>query len=150
MKETWRYYDYLRRWGLFLFFGLALGALAGFGCDLQQDQQALFKAKATVVVIRADRKISSQFTVVSAEFSDPKRAVDSIVNDAHILGGLTKNGNVVDIREFSIDGRYPSPWWKPIVFGGVIGGLMALGTAFIWDDAGAYLRHRRQITSKDA
>ena len=151
MKESWRYYDYLRRWGLLLLLGLVMGALAGFGFFLQQDQQAQFKANAKLLVFTEDRTgvwgLRSDFNVVSIEFSDPKSAVKSILANADNLSAET--GINVDVKDISLEGRYRSPVWRTIVLGSVIGGLLVIGATYIWDDAYAYMRHRRQNDYKD-
>ena len=143
MKESWRYYDYLRRWGLFLLLGLALGALAGYGYYLQQGQRGLFTATAAVSMPHGS------FRVVSGENSDPNKAVEEILTNLKLLGDLTKNTIDVDVDNLSIEGRHPTLLWKLIVLSSIIGGLLAIGAAFVWDDAEASLRHRQQITSKD-
>ena len=143
MKESWRYYDYLRRWGLYLLLGIALGALGAFGYILQQDQQPLFEAKATISVAGTNISIN----VVSDEYSDPKETVESIFNDIGRIQGYTDRE--IFIGGISLEGRYRPPLWQPIVLGSIFGGLLALGAAWVWDDTRAYLRHRQQVTSED-
>ena len=148
MKESWRHYDYLRRWGLFVLLGLALGALAGFVYSTQQEQKALFKATAGVSVSRRSAT-SIHFRVVSDRYSDPNEAIGLILKNVKLLRDVVKSDIDVDVDNFLIEGWYQPPLWKPMVLGSIIGGLLALGAAFIWDDAGAYLKHRRQAASKD-
>ena len=151
MKESWRYYDFLRRWGLLLLLGLGLGALAGFGFFIQQEQQPRFKANAKLSVFTEDRPgvigHRLDFNVVSNEFSDPKSAVKSILATAEVLGAQT--GINVDAGDISLKGQYSSPVWRTIMLGSVIGGLLVIGATYVWDDALAYMRHRRQNDSKD-
>ena len=106
MKETWRYYQFLRRWGLLLLLGLVLGALAGIGFYAQQDKQARFKAEAIVSISTQDRpgvwRLRAEFGVASREYSDPKSAVESIVTEAENLDARPEL--LVDIGAFSIEG----------------------------------------------
>ena len=139
MHESWRYYDYLRRWQLLLLLGLALGALAGFGIGQQQKQ--LFKATATVVASETSFRIVS-----TKKTSDPKEAVESILNNVKAFSAA--NAIDIEVVDFSIQGRYRSPLWKAMLLGGVVGGLLAFGAAFVWDDVRA-LKHRRHGTFKD-
>lgn len=151
MKESWRYYDFLRRWGLLLLLGLVLGALAGWGFYAQQDKQPRFKAEAAVSISTQYRpgvwRLRAKFDVTSSEYSDPKSAVESIVKEAENLDARPEL--LVDIGAFSIEGRYRSPLWKTVVLGGVFGGLLVIGAAYVWDDARAYMRNRQETGSDD-
>ena len=139
MHESWRYYDYLRRWGLLLLLGLALGALAGFGIGQQQKQ--LFKATATVSASETSFRIVS-----TKKTSDPKEAVGSILNNVKAFSAA--NAIDIEVVDFSIQGRYRNPLWKAMLLGGVVGALLAFGAAFVWDDVRA-LKHHRHGTFKD-
>ena len=144
MKESWRYYDFLRRWGLLLIIGIALGTVAGFGIYTIQVGPSLFTAKARVLVAGVT------LSIVSREYQDPQEAVTSLVVKGRQINKATKGGIETDIDQFTIAGRYPAPLWKPILMGSIVGGLLALGAGYIWDDAAAYRRHRQKIKSKDS
>jgi hypothetical protein len=142
MKESWLYYDYLRRWGILLIVGVALGLLAGLGYNLVVDQQPLFKAKGAVGVS------NMTLDVVSKDYSDPQEAFDSIVGDARRLDDLTEVDVVVS--GILVEQIHVPPLWQPIVLGGLFGGLFILGAAWVWDDTRSYLRYRKQNPSQDA
>lgn len=151
MKESWRYYDFLRRWGLLLLLGLVLGALGGFSIHLQQDHPPLFIAKALVIISTNDRPgvwlPRANFNVTSAEYPDPKRSVRNIIDSTEWLDA--QPGYRVSVEDLSIEPRHASPLWKTILLGSFIGGLLVIGGAYVWDDARAYVRHRQETDSED-
>ena len=55
------------------------------------------------------------------------------------------SGAAVEKGEFVLDQlSVPSDAWKALVFGGVIGALLAIGFAYVWDDARTY---RKQLSA---
>ena len=38
------------------------------------------------------------------------------------------------------------PWWKAVVLGTFVGGLLAIGGIYVWEDAKDYRQHRPQST----
>jgi uncharacterized protein involved in exopolysaccharide biosynthesis len=152
MKESWRYYAFLRRWGLILVLGLVLGALGGLGFDLRQDHRPIFKAKASVVITAKDRPgvwlDRGRFNVVSAEHSDAESAVRSIVSNTEWLDA--QPDYIVTVEGITINTSHPSSLWKAMVLGGVFGVLLVIGAAYLWDDIRAYMRYRKETDSDDA
>ena len=124
-------------WGLFILTGIALGAFVGFGVNAQNNLP-LFTATATVSVARTGTVSRVDFRVVSDQFSDPKNAVDSIVAASQDIANLTKDIDS-EVKNITIKGRFRSPLWKSIVLGGVVGGLVAFGAAWAWQNAQGYL-----------
>jgi len=152
MKESWRYYEFLRRWGLILVLGLVLGALGGLGFDLRQDRHPLFKANALVVITAEDRPgvwlDRGSFKVISEKHSDAESAVRFIVNNTEWLD--SQPDYIVTVEAITIDVLHPFPLWKAMVLGGVFGVLLVIGSAYLWDDSQAYMRYRKETDSDDA
>ena len=152
MKETWRYYDFLRRWGLLLLLGLVVGAIAGLGFYLQQDQEPLFTATASVTLSTKDRPgvwlSRANFIVSSSEFPDPNASVAAIMSNTKWLSA--QPGYIVAVEDLAIMSRFRSPLWKAVVLGSFFGGLLAIGAAYLWDDARSYMRNRQETDSEDA
>ena len=149
MKESWRYYDFLRRWGLLLLLGLVVGAIAGLGFYVQQDQEPLFTATASVTLSTESRPgVWHPLLVSSSGFPDPKRPVAAIMSNTEWLNA--QPGYIVTVENLTIASRFPSPLWKAVVLGSIFGGLFAIGAAYLWDDARSYMRNRQETDSEDA
>ena len=152
MKESWRYYDLLRRWGILLLSGLVLGGLAGFGFFVQQHNAPLYTAKALVTVLTEGSPgiwlPRANFNVTSIDYSDSRASVRAIMSNTEWLDG--QPGYDVVVGDLTIESRFWSPLWKTIVLGSLFGGLLVIGAAYVWDDARAYMRHRRETNSEDA
>ena len=139
MKETWLYYDFLRRWWLLLILGPGLGALAGLGYFLQQDRPPEFKATASFSIPAEEHR----FNVVSDVASTERAAVESLVTLANTFEQWT--GRRFGIRVVQMERRYEAVWWRPTALGGVIGALLAVAVSLMWQDTRAYVRHRQQM-----
>ncbi len=132
--------------------GLVVGAIAGLGFYVQQDQEQLFTATALVTLSTESRPGVSRprgtFLVSSKEFSDPKTSVAAIMSNAKWLNA--QPGYIVTVENLTIASRFPSPLWKAVVLGSIFGGLFAIGAAYLWDDARSYMRNRQETDSEDA
>ena len=152
MKESWRYYDFLRRWGLLLLLGLVVGSIAGLGFYVQQDQEPLFTATASVTFSTESRPgvwhPRANFLVSSNEYPDPNASVAAIMSNTEWLNAQA--AYIVTVEDLTIVSRFRSPLWKAVVLGSFFGGLLAIGAAYVWDDARSYMRDRRETNSGDA
>ena len=59
-------------------------------------------------------------------------------------------GYIVTVEDLTIMSRFRSPLWKAVVLGSFFGGLLAIGAAYLWDDARSYMRNRQETDSEDA
>ena len=137
--EIWRYYDHLRRWGLLFLLGLALGALGGAAYYEQQPQE--FRGLAEFRFPREDFSL----WVAAADFETTEQAaVKPIVPIAVELEQITRQE--IKITRVSIDAHRVAVavWWKLVLFGSVLGGLLVIGGSIIWDQALRVEREQQQ------
>jgi len=119
MKESWHYYDYLRRWCWLLLFGPALGALAGLSYYSQL--QPIESAVTATIAIQDPNSGHGNPTYIltsldSGFHSTVERATNAVESQVATMVRYT-NGTVV-LRELSIDQRgNDEPWWKAVVLG---------------------------------
>ena len=149
MKESWLYYDYLRRWWWLLLLGPVLGALAGLSYYSSQLQPIESAVTATIAIQDPNSghgKPTYILTSLDSGFhSTVEKATNAVESQVATMVRYT-NGTAV-LRELSIDQRgNDEPWWKAVVLGSVIGILLAIGGIYVWEDAQAYQRHRQQIS----
>lgn len=130
--------------------GLVTGGAAGLLYYNSQDRTVEYTAKATVAIegIRP-WKGTPPVVLVSVETGQEttaKEAIDSAGSAIREIGIYT--GAPVAIRDLVIDRTVDgSGWWKAVVLGAVIGILMAIGAAYVWDDA--HLYYGRQLENQD-
>ena len=143
MKEAWLYYDYLRRWGLFLLLGLVLGAITGFGYSLQHDDPLQFKATATLnLTARIQIRVISDFNPTV------KSAVESLLDTAYMLERVYIHAPV-RIHSINMERFGGTLWWKATILGSIVGGLLISAGAYVWDDVRKYQRERHRLESTD-
>ena len=151
MKESWLYYDYLRRWWLFLLLGPVLGGLAGLGYYLQQYTPVEFIATGVFSTPnqiytfdpgeRPINRLGYYFTVSSPIKSTETAAVESLITLAYKLE--TETGRRFEIQNTKMEQRMETVWWKLVVLGSTSGAVLALASVFVLEDARNYLRYRQ-------
>ena len=97
-----------------------------------------------------DHGLRQPFTINLAFNPDSteEMAVESVTSTVAKLAAYTDS--LVVINELSIDQNATGqPWWKAVVFGSVVGVLLAMGWAYVWEDARGH-RNRRQTGGEDA
>ena len=148
MKESWRLYDYLRRWWRWLLLAPVFGVIDGVGYHSMQQHPVVFKATATVSI---ENPVSQgqQTPPVWANFNsdtwptEQMAVADVVIGVDRIVGYPKAPVQVKDVRL----GRAAagSPWWKAAVLGSAISSLLVIGSIYILEDGRAYLQHRRPI-----
>ncbi len=156
MKESWLLYDYARRWwGLLLIF-CVVGAMTGRLLDQSVDNPVAYAATTTVAInaplwsFEDPPGVSHPYpppvfaTLISSTESNRQLAVADIQTQirritayGHIL--VTSHGIIVDEIP-----QGDANWWKAVVLGSVLGGLLAVGCIYVWEDAKEYRRQARQ------
>ena len=155
MKESWWYYDYLRRWWLLLLIGPAIGAILGFAYYHQSRHPEEYTATATVAIqeptwhlenpallwLRHYRAPEVEVAINSGANATESAAVDSVTSAAAKVADYAKGGT--ELRELSITHLPESGdvLWKPVVMGAVFATLLVIGGIYVRDDALAYRRH---------
>ncbi len=163
MKESWQYYEYLRRWWLLLLLGPTIGALTGLAYYSSQVHPATYDATATVAIAdptwepddslppsELDEQVQPTLTFSLDSGSDPTEegAVKSVTSSIARIVSYTNTP--VAIQQITIDrNTTDEPWWKPVVLGSVIGTLLVIGGIYVWEDARSYQRHRQQVGAAD-
>jgi len=154
MKESWLYYDYLRRWWLLLLVGPTIGAILGFAYYHQNHHPAQYTAAATVVIKEPTWHLENPALLRLLQYRAPEvkvainsganasesAAIDSVTSAAGKLADYAKG--VTELRELSITRLSESgvDFWKPVVMGAVFATLLAIGGIYVWEDARAYRR----------
>jgi hypothetical protein len=137
MRATWLYYDYLRRFGILILLGFAIGALLGFVYYEVRPKRTWYIAQADISIPRG-----LQFRIVSPKFPDPQSAVDHILNMEFRLESASQLN--FESNRFEIESWYRPELWKTMAVGSVVGGLVAIGVGYVWNDAMIYQRRRRE------
>ena len=152
MKDSWMLYDYLRRWWRILLLGTSLGAILGFAYYSNQIHPEEYQGTAQLSlyssifdIFEAPTKYS--ITIDIGTWSNEEAVAEYASSQAESLSLST--GRTVFVEGLQID-HHPvgSPSWKAIVLGTVLGGLLAIGFPYVWDDARAYALHRRAAERK--
>ena len=82
-------------------------------------------------------------TIDSGPMSKEYKAVLSAASDLRLVADYSEAP--VSLRNLTVDRKTAgSPWWKAVVFGGILGTLLAIGIIYVWEDAKAYKRQTRQ------
>ncbi len=156
MKDSWLLYDYLRRrWQLLLVFCI-LGALAGHLLDDGRDFSIKYRATATVAMDvprwsfkdppselrRYPRPVMA--TLTSSTESSRQLAAANIESQMMRIAAfgpawVTSQGIIIDEVPQGV-----WVWWKALVLGSVVGGLLAVGCIYVWEDGKEY-RHRARL-----
>ena len=98
-----------------------------------------------VVVIATSETL--RFTVVSPDLPNPEDAFHKIlIILTHLEAAI---GTIPEIIDISITVWHRVLVWKTIAFGSMLGGLLVIGLAYVWDDALTYERRRRQRQTAD-
>ena len=150
MKESWLYYDYLRRWWWLLLLGPALGALAGLAYYSSQLRPIESAVTATIAIQDPNPGLENPTYILTSLDSGFHSTVEKATNavESRVATMVRYTNGTAVLRELSIDQRgNDKPWWKAVVLGSVIGILLAIGGIYVWEDAQAYQRHRQQISS---
>ena len=150
MKESWLFYNYLRRWWWLLVLGIVTGGTAGLLYYNSQDREFEYTAKATVA-IQDTRSLYEiplvvHISVETGQQATANEAIDSAGSTIREIGNYT--GTPVTIRDLVVDRTVDtSGWWKAVVLGAVFGILMAIGAAYVWEDL--HLYYRRQLENQE-
>ena len=134
MKETWRYYEYIRRWWWLLLLGAVFGLVVGLGYyysregRLEYSVAALVEINDVAVTIQAPRMSTEEEAVEFTRAKIMKLAEGT--KAALVVRGQVVNRTPID------------PWWHDTVLGGIFGLLLAIGGIYLWEDARAYQRSK--------
>lgn len=156
MKGSWLVYDLVRRWWRLLLVFSVVGALFGHLLDERPVFPMNYTATATVAFNAPQREFedssstSRRFpppvmvTLTSSTESSRRLAVADIESQMRRIvdfgaTSLTSQGIIVDEIPLGV-----WQWWKAIVLGSVLGGLLALGCIYVWEDAKEYRRRAHQ------
>jgi uncharacterized membrane protein YpjA len=148
MKESWLYYDFLRRWLWLLLVGAMLGALAGLAYYSSQVHPVDYAATATVVITdptwEGEDAPTMLVSISTVSWPTEKAATASVESS---VATMAKYANIpAVIRDVTIaQNGLGAPWWKPVILGTVVSILLTIGAIYTWEDARAYQRHRQQV-----
>lgn len=145
MKESWFYYDYLRRWWWMLLLISTIGFVGGLIYSNAKVYPVTFDATATIA-IEEPGKLPDFFPVVlvSVQTTDAKDAAAAIDSAGATISRLGRySGAPFTIQDFGVTRSGDnSRWLKSSVLGTVIGMLVAIGGIYVFEDALSYRRHR--------
>ena len=160
MKETWFYYDYLKRCRLLLLLGAVLGAFLGFVFYYHHHDPKPYLATAKVsfgdktvyfedrLVLHLPTEPALEATFTSGNQPSERAAVASVRSAVTRAENIT-NG-VIKIKDFSVERPAEGVWWKPSILGSILGILLVIGGTYIWEAAQAYHRRHSQAGAKHA
>ena len=146
MKESWLYYDYLRRWWRLLILGLAIGAILGLAYYSVQKNSESYAATATVAIGRSNSDPEALQPPVMVTIASDKQSTSeaAIAQVQSAIDRITDYANTpVSVPSLELESKLANAWWKPIVLGSVLGGLLMIGGIYVWEDALAYHRSRQ-------
>ena len=150
MKETCQYYDFLRRSWRLLLLGLSLGALLGFAFYSNQTHDTTFSATASVGLYEDESAIfnpASAKTILNIDLGSWPSQEEAIKASSKAFEIASLTGfTAVAQNVFLVESKAGDSPWKPVVFGSIIGFLLVIGVAYVWDDAKAYRRHLQEQT----
>ena len=149
MKESWLYYDYLRRWWWLLLMGPIFGGVFALGYYLMNTGPSEYTAKLMVAIVDPRPPYHDQnppavlASLTSDTLASEEAAVDSARSMFVRMAGYTNAP--VEPRNMTVyyEGL-GTKWWQNAIFGSVVGILLAIGGIYVWEDASAYQRHRQQ------
>ena len=147
MKESWLYYDYLRCWWWLLLLGPTLGGSVALVYHLGKAGPLDYTATLTATIgnpTTRDKPPSAVRVQITGHTLDTKEAALESARSM-VIQLVSYTDAPVQVKDLSID-RHESgkAWWKHIIFGSVAGIALAVGAIYVWEDASAYQRHRRQ------
>ena len=147
MKESWVYYDYLRRWWWLLLLGLTLGGSVALVYHLEQAGPLEYTATLTATIgspSTREKPPSAIPVQITGHTLDTKEAALESVRSM-VVQVISYTDAPVEVKDLSIDRHeMGEAWWKAIVLGSLVGIALAIGAIYVWDDASAYQRHRQQ------
>lgn len=149
MKESWAFYDYIRRWWWLFLLGPIIGGLAGLTYYQMNAGPPLYHATMIISVSDQTPPFDDKPQIVASVTSGPLDSEDSAVEFGqstlewvgnYINSPLVDNNLLISRRE------YVQSAWKGIILGSIVATLMTIGAIYVWEDTAAYLWHRRQST----
>ena len=146
MKESWIYYDYLRRWWRLLLLGLAVGAILGLAYYSVQNSLDSYAATATVALGNPNSDPDAiqspvMITIASDNQSTSEAAIAQVQSAIGRIVDYTNDP--VSVPSLELESKIAHAWWKSVVVGSVLGGLVVIGGIYVWEDALAYYRSRQ-------
>ena len=150
MKESWQFYDYLKRWWILLLVGCLVGVVSGYLLNQPTVMAKSYSANTTATIRNAPiwpydplMAESTPPLVVTLD-SGAKPTLEDATQALRIKTERLANysGAAIDRGEIIVDQlSAATDTWKSMILGGVIGGLLAIGFAYVWDDTRAYRKH---------
>ena len=148
MKETWLYYDYLRRWGWLMVLAAVVGVLIGFAYYSNQPHAVNYRGTAKVSLLEVGPETYSLPTQLASFIIDlgtwptQAEATEYAYSTARQISspGIPAQITQLSSHKSPIGG----PAWKAMVLGGVVGTLFAILIAYVWDDAKTYVKHLQE------
>ena len=147
MKDSWLFYEYLRRWWWLLILVTVLGGLCAI---VYQDANAgppAYTATVTYAIIDPTPPFKKPPAVVASITSGPLDSVEAAVDDARamVFRVASYTNALVVTRNLVVELQEPeTDWWKDIILGSVVGLLLAIGGIYVWEDACDYQRQRER------
>ncbi len=156
MKDSWVLYGYLIRWWRLLLVFCVVGALAAHFLDDPPDFPADYTGTATVAIRVPDWSFEDPGLVQRAtppvvmatltSSIEPSRqlAIDDVQSQMRRIAAfgptlVASHGIIIDEKPQGV-----WQWWKAVVLGSVLGGLLAVGCIYVWEDAKEYRRQAHQ------
>lgn len=146
MKESWLYYDYLRRWWKILVIGVFFGAFMGIAYYSSQTHGIAYSGTAKIGVyevvpgIYTPPQVKTSFDVELGSWPSQEGAIEYASSTALEIALVTGSPTVVQQVSLA-KSTAGAQLWKVIVLGSTIGFLLAIGIAYVRDDARAYREH---------
>ena len=125
--------------------GLAVGAILGLGYHSVQDKSESHAATATVAIWHRNSDPEAvQFPVMVTIASDKQSTSEAAIAQvqSEISRIIDYTNAPVSVPSLELESKLTNAWWKSIVIGSVLGGLLLVGGIYIWEDALAYHRRR--------
>ena len=148
MERNESLFGYLHRWWRWLVLASAVGALSGLGYAATQPQTANYIATATLAMENPQSQSETPPAVVFEVDSGKRSTEDAAVADVATTVGLIVGYSAapVVVQHVSIDPTGSgSIWWKDVVMGSAIGVLLAIGVAYLWEDAKSFQQRRERL-----
>ena len=148
MKESWSYFDYMRRWWWLLLLVSTIGFVVGLVYSNIQVYPVAFDAPAPVTIedpkSSRDSPPSVTVSIQTRGAKDAMEAIDYAGSMIRKIGQHTESP--VSIGELRVDRNVErGGWWKPPILGTVLGLLLAIGGIYVLEDALSYNRDRLKV-----